>query len=114
MPRYEFICNCSEEQKIFTVKLLISDYKSEIPCPCGNGLAKRKFGDVIVTHGLTANEKKFGTTNKRKEMAEFVKNQKDVRKQSYDPTTRESKSNELWLGKEGLDGVTSLPIDKKE
>ena len=46
-------------------------------------------------------------------MAYFVKNQKDVRKQSYDPTTRESKSNELWLGKEGLDGVTSLPIDKK-
>jgi hypothetical protein len=69
---------------------------------------------VTVTHGLTANEKKFGTTNKRKEMAEFVKNQKDVRKQSYDPTTRESKSNEFWLGKEGLDGVTSLPIDKKE
>ena len=70
MPRYEFICNCSEEQKIFTVKLSISDYKSEIPCPCGDGLAKRKFGDVTVTHGLTANEKKFGTTNKRKEMAE--------------------------------------------
>ena len=114
MPRYEFICNCSEEQKIFTVKLSISEYKSEIPCPCGKGSAVRKFSDVTVTHGLTANEKKFGTTNKRKEMAEFVKHQKDFRKQSYDPTTRESKSNELWLGKEGLDGVTSLPIDKKE
>ena len=112
MPRYEFICNCSELPKSFTVRMSIEEYKSEIPCPCGNGIAKRKFNSVNVQNGLTANEKKFGTTTKRKEMAEFVKEQKNVRKKAYDPNTREAKSNELWLGKEGLDGITSLPIDK--
>lgn len=89
-----------------------NDYKSEIPCPCGNGTAIRKFNDVSVSHGLTANEKKFGSNIKRKEMAEFVKDQRDVRKKSYDPNSREAKTNELWTGKEGLDGITSLPIDK--
>lgn len=90
----------------------ISDYKDEIPCPCGIGKAKRQFNSFFVTQGLTANEKKSGTNPKRKEMAEFVKEQKNIRKQSYSPDSREAKTNELWTGKEGLDGITSLPIDK--
>ena len=47
-------------------------------------------------------------------MTEFVKDQKTVRKNSYDPNSRESKSNEYWTGKEGLDGITSLPVNKKD
>ena len=111
MPRYEFICCCSNE-KTYVVRMSIDEYKPEIPCPCGTGIAKRKFNSFSIQNGLTANEKKFGTTNKRKEMAEFTKSQKEIRKQSYSPDSREAKSNELWTGKEGLDGITSLPIDK--
>ena len=114
MPRYEYLCNCSSEPKIFTVSLSYSDYKPEIPCPCGSGEAKRIFNTFSVQEGLTAKEKQFGTTVKRKQMTEFVKDQKNVRKQSYDPNSREAKTNEYWTGKEGLDGITSLPINKKE
>lgn len=114
MPRYEYLCNCSSEPKIFTVSLSYSDYMPEIPCPCGSGEAKRIFNTFSVQEGLTAKEKQFGTTVKRKQMTEFVKDQKNVRKQSYDPNSREAKTNEYWTGKEGLDGITSLPINKKE
>ena len=114
MPRYEFACTCSNIEKIFVVRMSFSDYKSEIPCPCGDGIAKRQFNDVNVAEGLTANEKKFGSTQNRKNMAEFVKDQRDVRKQSYDPESREAKTNEIWTGKEGLDGITSLPISRKK
>ena len=68
---------------------------------------------IAVQEGLTANEKKFGTTNKRKQMADFMKDQKQVRKQSYASDTREAKSNEIWTGKEGLDGITQLPTSRK-
>lgn len=88
------------------------EYKPEIPCPCGIGVAKRKFNNFSVQQGLTANEKKFGSTTKRKQMADFTKDQKELRKKSYSPDSREAKSNEFWTGKEGLDGITSLPIDK--
>ena len=91
MPRYEYLCNCENEPKVFVINLSFNDYKPEIPCPCGDGVAVRKFSSFSVQTGLTANEKKFGTTNKRKEMAEFMKDQKQVRKTSYDPTSRESK-----------------------
>jgi hypothetical protein len=67
MPRYEYICNCDEDQKTYTVRLSFSEYKPEIPCPCGNGFAVRKFSDVSVLHGLSANEKKFGSNKNRKD-----------------------------------------------
>jgi predicted nucleic acid-binding Zn ribbon protein len=114
MPRYEFLCECSSEPKTFTVNISFNDYKPVIPCPCGNGEAKRVFNSFSVQDGLTAKEKQFGTTTKRKQMAEFVKDQKDLRKKSYDPNSREAKTNEYWTGKEGLDGITSLPISKKD
>ena len=114
MPRYEYLCKCKDEPKKFTVSLSFNEYKEEIPCPCGNGIAKRVFNSFEVTNGLTANEKKFGTTNKRRDMADFMKDQKGIRKKSYDPNSREAKSNEIWTGKEGLDGVTSLPVTRKE
>ena len=113
MPRYEFQCASAERK--YTISLQISDYKPEIECPCGidGCVAKRVFNMVSVNNGLTANEKKFGTTNNRRQMADFMKDQKNVRKKNYAPDTREAKSNEIWLGKEGLDGITQLPIDKK-
>lgn len=113
MPRYEYKCNCNTSEKIYVVRMSFDNYKEEIPCPCGVGKAKRVFNDFSVNQGLTANEKKMGSNIKRKEMAEFTKYQREIRKKSYAPDTRESESNELWLGKEGRDGVTSLPVDKE-
>ena len=72
------------------------------------------FGDCTAFMNTGPKEKQFGTTVKRKQMAEFVKDQKNVRKTSYDPNSREAKSNENWTGKEGLDGITSLPVSKKD
>lgn len=114
MPRYEYLCECNSEPKTFTLTLSFNEYKPNIPCPCGKGEAKRIFNSFTVQEGLTAKEKQFGTTIKRKQMTEFVKDQKTVRKNSYDPTSREAKSNEYWTGKEGLDGITSLPVNKKD
>ena len=114
MPRYEYLCNCENEPKVYIVSLSFNEYEPEIPCPCGKGKASRKFSSFSVQQGLTSNEKKFGTTNNRKQMADFMKDQKQVRKTSYDPDSRESKSNEIWLGKEGLDGITSMPIERKK
>jgi len=65
-----------------------------------------------VTNGLTANEKK--SAQQTREMAEFMKDQKSVRKKSYDPSSREAQTNEIWTGKEGLDGITELPVQKKD
>jgi hypothetical protein len=114
MPRYEYCCKCGENEKKFTVNISFNEYSPEIPCPCGteNGVASRVFTTFAVQEGRTANEIKFGTTNKRKQMAEFMKDQKQVRKKSYAADTREARSNEIWTGKEGLDGITSLPINK--
>lgn len=114
MPTYEFNCKCGEEEKIYTLVLTFEDYKNVKNCPCGSGnSAQRIFSGFTVDQGLTAKEKKFGTTNNRRQMADFMKDQKNVRKKNYAPDTREAKSNEIWLGKEGLDGITQLPIDKK-
>lgn len=112
MPRYEFVCSCEKDEIVYVINMSFSDYKPEIPCPCGNGIAVRKFSSVTVQEGLTAKEKQFGTTKKRKNMADFMKDQREVRQKSYAPDTREAKSNEIWLGKEGLDGVTQLPVKK--
>jgi hypothetical protein len=114
MPRYEYCCKCDGSEKKFTVNISFNEYSPEIPCPCGteNGLAVRVFTTFTVQEGRSANEIKFGTTNKRKQMADFMKDQKQVRKKSYAADTREAKSNEIWTGKEGLDGITSLPINK--
>jgi hypothetical protein len=113
MPRYEYACECNGERNTFILHLSISEYKSEMPCICGKeGIAKRVFDNSAAVHrGLTANEKRIGTTKKRKEMGEFMKGQREVRKKTYGADTREGQSNELWTGKEGLDGVTSLPVD---
>lgn len=112
MPRYEFVCNCGEDETVYILNVSFQDYKPEIQCPCGRGIARRKFSSISVQNGLTAKEKQFGTTSNRKNMADFMKDQRENRKKSYNPETREAKSNEIWLGKEGMDGITQLPISK--
>lgn len=114
MPRYEYACECNGERKTFMMRFSLSEYKPEIPCPCGNGVARRIFSDVAVHQGLTAAEKSAGTTKTRKEMGEFMKDQRSVRKKTYGASTREGQSNEIWTGKEGLDSVTQLPINRKK
>jgi len=57
MPRYEYICNCTDEPELYVISCPISDYKSEIPCPCGNGTAKRVFNTFAVQEG---HRKSFG------------------------------------------------------
>lgn len=115
MPRYEYVCKCNNGEQIYILNLSFSEYTPEILCPCGSGNnCKRKFSTVSVKNGMTAKEKQFGTTENRRNMADFMKDQKNIRKKSYAPDSRESKSNEIWVGKEGLDGITQLPTDKKE
>jgi len=85
-----------------------------IQSPCGNFKAQKIISDQFsMQSGMTASEKKQGTTKQRSEYSKFMRNQKDIRKSTYNPGSREFNSNEIWTGKEGLDGVTQLPIDKK-
>jgi hypothetical protein len=115
MPRYEYVCKCNNDEQVYIINLSFNEYTPEILCPCGSGNnCKRKFSTVSVKSGMTAREKQFGTTENRRNMADFMKDQKNIRKKSYAPDSRESKSNEIWVGKEGLDGITQLPTDKKE
>ena len=59
MPRYEYLCECTNEPKTFTISLSFSEYQPVSPCPCGNGEAKRVFNSFTVQDGLTAKEKQF-------------------------------------------------------
>ena len=87
---------------------------SAILSPCGCFKAQKIISDQFsMQTGMTASEKKQGTTKQRSEYSKFMRNQKNIRKSTYTPDSREHKSNEIWTGKEGLDGVTQLPIDKK-
>lgn len=113
MPLYEYACECSGERRVFSVRLSLSDYQDEVPCPCGSGMGKRVYSSPPVHKGMTAFEKKIGTTSTRREMADYMKDQREVRKKAYGSDTREGKSNEIWTGKEGLDGITSMPITRK-
>lgn len=113
MPLYEYACDCEGERRVFSVRLSLSEYKEELPCPCGNGMAKRVFSATPTRQGMSAFEKRIGTTSARKEMGDYMKDQREIRKKTYGSDTREGKSNEIWTGKEGLDGVTSMPITRK-
>ena len=85
-----------------------------INSPCGLYKACKIISDCFAMQGgMTATEKNSGTTKQRVEYSKFMKAQKEIRKKNYSPDTREHKSNEIWTGKEGLDGITELPISKK-
>ena len=85
-----------------------------VKSPCGLYDAQKILStEMAVQNGMTAAEKNQGTTKQRIEYSKFMREQKLIRKKTYDPNSREHKSNEIWTGNEGKDGVTQIPIDKK-
>ena len=59
MPRYEFVCNCQNEPKTFVISLSFSDYKAEIPCPCGDETQKEFLNSLIFQKDYPPKKKKF-------------------------------------------------------
>lgn len=100
MPIYSYkkCNNCNEE--VFKKHLHYNDYTDVIPCPCGNGVAKRIFENFNTVQGRTLNQKKSGGSAKRIAASEYMKDQTNKRKQNSKPGTREHDSNEFWLGSE--------------
>jgi len=115
MPLYLFEYYDEDKKRHeFQDFLNISDDFNNVKSPCGNFNAKKIISNSIASnYGLTAAEKDKGTTKQRSEYSKFMREQKQIRKKTYAPGTRENNSNEIWTGKEGRDGVTELPIDKK-
>jgi putative FmdB family regulatory protein len=113
MPIYDFICEKCEENKnkdfIFEAKVSISE-KTESECPkCKKTTNKQKFASIPFSFGLTAAEKKAGTTKKRFEMGKHMKNERTKRKKESAPNSRDAISNELWTGSEVDRGVIKGP-----
>lgn len=84
------------------------------PAPSGLGFGKRvpSLPAAQVT-GMTAAEKKLGTTSSRREWGKYMRDARDKRKQNYSPSTREGFSNELWVGNEVRDSVIAAPTQKQ-
>lgn len=108
MPLYKFKC-CEEcSQTEFTLLLTIDNYTSEVQCPCKKGIAKRVFSSFAHKDGFTKQQKEAGVKENRIEATAYTKHQRELRKKEYPPGSREAVSNELWTGKEGLDGITNI------
>ena len=109
MPLYKFkTCeNCNFQE--ITISLNYSNYTPEIDCPCGKGKAKRIFLSFSNANGMTAKQKELGVKSSRVDAGNYMKEQRDIRKKEYPPESREANTNELWTGKEGLDGITRIP-----
>jgi hypothetical protein len=75
--------------------------------PCGNYEASRVFSAPPMRQGMTAAQKKAGTTKKRVEFADYAKEQRSQRKKESDPGSRARESNEFWVGNENFKGVLS-------
>ena len=117
MPKYEFeYYDDKGARHIFEDLYPYSHDFTIVKSPCGKYDAHRIPSTFNVAEGLTANQKVSGTTKKRVEMGKFMREQRTVRQNNYDPGTKEHDSNELWTGVEGKDGITQMPIstEKKE
>jgi hypothetical protein len=111
MPLYEFAYQDENgDEQRFETFMNASDYKAEIPSPCGQFIAKRVFTSVPTHFGLSAAEKAVGVTNRRKEFGKWGKDMREKRQREHAPGTREHDSNEIWTGGENLKGI--LPEDK--
>ena len=104
MPNYDFSCyNCLDEDDeplVFTITVSMKEFNSQAECPeCGQ-ITKTRVYDAPPIHmgGLTAAEKRAGTTKKRADMGKHFKNEKEKRKKDYGRGTREGDSNEFWVG----------------
>lgn len=115
MARYDFEYNDENGVRhVFEANYPINYDFTTVKSPCGNYVAKKLDNFSFASKfGLTRKQKEAGTTSKRVEMGEFMKEQRKKRKNAYEPGTRQHESNELWTGTEGSDGVTETPITKK-
>ena len=98
MPKYRFRCCCCDNS-IHEIHLSLEDYKSELPCPCGDGIMKRIYGNFATKEGRTNNQKKLGATEKRIDSGKWMKEETSQRKKDAPPDSQEYQSNEYWLGK---------------
>jgi hypothetical protein len=115
MPIYEYEFT-HEDGAIERFELMrsISARDEPAPAPSGAGFGKRIPSlPGAVIEGLTAAEKRVGTTNNRREWGKYMKDNREKRKKNYSPTTREGSSNELWVGNEVKDGVIAAPTEKQ-
>lgn len=99
---------CSFDNSIHEIHLTIKDYKSEMECPCGKGVLNRVYDNFNAKNGRTVQQKNIGATEKRLEGGKWTKNETEKRKKNAPPDSRESKSNEYWLGNEFKNGERSL------
>jgi hypothetical protein len=116
VPIYTFEYFDDNKEKHVFEAVYPYDYDFEtVKSPCGNYNARKipSLGGTVKT-GLQHKEKKAGVTNKRKEVGNFMKEQRRKRKSTYEPGTREYDSNELWTGQEGKDGVTECPVEDRK
>lgn len=77
-------------------------------CPCGKGTMKRIYDSFATKEGRTLNQKKQGASERRIESSKWMKDEKDKRKKSAPPGSREHDSNEFWLGNEFKTGDKKL------
>lgn len=80
---------------------------SAVKSPCGKYAATRIFSAPPMRQGMTAAQKKAGTTKKRVEFSDYAREQRHVRKKESDPGSRAHESNEYWVGNENFKGVLS-------
>lgn len=106
MPLFRFRCTCNNS--IHEIHLTINDYKAEMECPSGEGTMKRIFDSFATKEGRTANQKKLGATEKRIDSGKWMKDETLKRKKDAPPDSRESVSNEYWLGNEFKNGDKKL------
>ena len=71
-------------------------------------MMKRMWDSFLSKNGRTLNQKKLGATEKRLESGSWMKNETAERQRNSDPESRESKSNEFWLGNEFKNGEKKL------
>jgi hypothetical protein len=117
MPVYVFeYYDEKGERHIFEEMFPVSSDFEQVTSPCGKFKAHKIPAVFNNTMGMTAAQKRHGTTKNRIEMGKFMQEQRDVRKKNYAPGTREHDSNEMWTGVEGKDGITQMPVNppKKE
>lgn len=110
MPLYEFkYVDDSGEQHHFEewVGADDADAIAAVRSPCGRFPATRVFSAPPMRQGMTAAQKRAGTTKKRVEFSDYAKEQREVRKKESDPGTRAHESNEFWVGNESFKGVLS-------
>lgn len=106
MPLFRFRCSC--DNSIHEIHLSINDYKAELACPCGKGTMKRIFDSFATKEGRSRNQKSQGATEKRLDSGKWMKEETNKRKKDAPPDSRESISNEFWLGNEFENGDKKL------